>query len=102
MDGSPILLTFDAGTLVVSGRPAEQLLALPGIQHDPRSDSFRAEARHYRPIVEHLRRQKIPYQDDARAFQPTPWPLRTSRDPFPHQTEALQTWVDKGSRGVVV
>jgi superfamily II DNA or RNA helicase len=102
MDGAPILLSFDAGTLLVSGGPVEQLLALPGVQHDPRSDSFRAEARHYRPIVEHLRWQKIAYQDDARAFQPTPWPLRTSRDPFPHQTEALQTWVEKGSRGVVV
>jgi superfamily II DNA or RNA helicase len=102
MDGPSILLKFDAGTLVVSGGPADSLLVLPGVQHDPRSDSFRSEARHYREIVEHLRRQKIAYQDEARAFQPTPWPLRTSRDPFPHQTEALQTWMEKGSRGVVV
>src|SRR5262249_37603312 len=102
MDSSPILLSFDAGTLVVSGRPAEQLLALPGVQHDPRSDNYRAEALHYRLIVEHLRRKKIEYQDEARAFQPTLWQLRTSRDPFPHQTEGLETWIQKGSKGVVV
>src|SRR5262249_5377083 len=34
----------------------------------------------------------------------TPWPLRTSRDPFPHQGEAVETWWrnGKGGRGVVV
>ncbi len=102
MDGSPVILAFDAGTLVVSGAPAERLLGLPGVRHDPRSDSYRAEARHYRPIVEHLRRNKIEYRDEARAFGQTPWPLRTSRDPFPHQTEALESWIKQGSRGVVV
>ncbi|HMF14208.1 MAG TPA: DEAD/DEAH box helicase family protein [Gemmataceae bacterium] len=102
MEPASILLTFDAGTLVVSDAPAEQLLALPGVRHDPRSNSYRAEARLYRSIVEHLRRNQIDYKDDARAFAPTPWPLRTSRDPFPHQTEALETWIEQGSRGVVV
>ena len=97
-----LLLTFDAGTLVVSGAPAEELLALPGVRHDPRSGSYRAEARLYRPIVEHLRRNHIEYKDEARAFGQTPWPLRTSRDPFPHQTEALEAWIKQGSRGVVV
>src|SRR6516225_6390403 len=97
-----ILLTFDAGTVVVAGEPIEQLLALPGVRHDPRSDSYRAEARLYRPIVEHLRQNRIEYKDEARAFGPTPWPLRASRDPFPHQTEALETWIKQGSRGVVV
>jgi superfamily II DNA or RNA helicase len=102
MGTASFLLTFDAGTLVVSGEPIEQLLALPGVRHDPRSDSYRAEARLYRPIVEHLRQNRIEYKDEARAFGPTPWPLRASRDPFPHQTEALETWIKEGSRGVVV
>jgi superfamily II DNA or RNA helicase len=102
MEPASIVLMFDAGTLVVSGAPAERLLALPGIRHDPRLDSYRAEARLYRPIVEHLRRNHVEYKDEARAFGPTPWPLRTSRDPFPHQTEALQAWIKQGSRGVVV
>jgi superfamily II DNA or RNA helicase len=95
-------LTFDQGTIVASDAAPELLLALPGVRHDSRSDSYRAEGRRYRPIVEHLRRHRIEYKDEARIFGPTPWPIRASRDPFPHQSEALETWVKNGSRGVVV
>jgi superfamily II DNA or RNA helicase len=100
---NPIIrLMFDQGTIVASDAAPEQLVALPGVRHDSRSGSYRAEARQYRPIVEHLRRFGIEYKDEARVFGPTPWPLRASRDPFPHQTEALETWIKHGSRGVVV
>ncbi|HYT88557.1 MAG TPA: DEAD/DEAH box helicase family protein [Gemmataceae bacterium] len=97
-----IHLTFDGGTVVVTGAPAEQLAALPGCRFDERTGTYRAEGRSYRALVEHLRRHRIAYQDGARVFQPTPWPLRISRDPFPHQSEGLETWVRQGSRGVVV
>src|ERR1700675_5083507 len=102
MDQPAIHLAFDGGTLVVTGPDPERLAALPYIQRDARTNVHRAEAIHYRALVEHLRREKIPYTDAARAYQPTPWPLRTSRDPFPHQTEALQTWWTTGGRGIVV
>ncbi len=93
-----IQLSFDHGTLVLSGAVSE----LPGVQLDPRTGVHRAEARHYRAIVEELRRRNISYADGARNYRPTPWPLRTSRDPFPHQTEALDAWWNAGRRGVVV
>jgi superfamily II DNA or RNA helicase len=102
MDVPPIHLSFDAGTLVVSGVAPERLAALPHVQSDPRTNTHRAEARHYRALVEHLRKHGIPYKDEARAYQATPWTLRTTREPFPHQTEALQTWWRQGARGVVV
>jgi superfamily II DNA or RNA helicase len=102
MDAGPIHLKFDGGTLVVSGAEPEVLATLPGCRPDPRSGACRAEARGYRALVEHLRRQRIVYQDDARAYDATPWTLRTSRDPFPHQIEALDTWWQAGGRGVVV
>lgn len=101
---SPILhrmevrLTFDGGTVVVAGAPP----GLPGCRHDPRTNSFRAEARHYRAIVEHLRAEKIAYADDARDWQPLAYNLRATRDPFPHQTEAVAAWWRAGGRGVVV
>ncbi len=97
-----IHLSFDRGTLLVTGAPAEVLSTLPGCRFDQRQNTFLAEARYYRALVEHVRARHLPYQDEARAFQPTPWPLRTSRDPFPHQTEALAAWCQAGSRGVVV
>ena len=102
MDTAAVHLAFDGGTLVVSGADAERLASLPGCRLDPRSGSYRAEARGYRTLVEHLRAHRIAYIDEARAYQPTPWPLRASRDPFPHQTEALDVWWRHGGRGLVV
>ena len=102
MDHPALHLAFDGGTLVVTGPDPVRLAALPHCRFDARTNVYRAEAIHYRALVEHLRREKVPYKDEARAYQPTPWPLRTSRDPFPHQTEALKTWWDAGGRGVVV
>jgi superfamily II DNA or RNA helicase len=102
MNDSTLHLAFDGGTLVVTGPDPERLAALPYCRFDARTNVYRAEAVHYRALVEHLRREQIPYKDEARAYQPTAWPLRTSRDPFPHQTEALQTWWNANGRGVVV
>src|SRR5262245_21083727 len=102
MEATAIRLAFDGGTLVLAGATPELLETLPGVQFDPRSGAHRAEARCYRDLVEYLRRHQVPYEDQARAYQPTPWPLRTSRDPFPHQTEALEAWWQQGRRGVVV
>jgi superfamily II DNA or RNA helicase len=102
MNEHPLHLAFEGGTLVVTGAAPERLAALPYCQPDPRTGVFRAEALHYRALVEYLRRERIAYEDHARAYQPINWPLRTSRDPFPHQTEALQAWWNSGARGVVV
>jgi superfamily II DNA or RNA helicase len=102
MDAAPLTLTFDRGTLLLSGATPEYLASLPGARLDARTQSYRAEGRHYRAIVETLRETKTPYHDDARTFQPIAWPLRTMRSPFPHQTEALDTWHHHGSRGIVV
>jgi superfamily II DNA or RNA helicase len=102
MEGTPIHLSFDGGTLLVTGADPERLRSLPGCRLDPRSGSYRAEARAYRALVEHLRRQRLAYRDDARAYQASSWPLHSPRVPFPHQTEALETWWIAGGRGVVV
>jgi superfamily II DNA or RNA helicase len=103
MDEPLVHLRFEQDSLLVTGPDPEQLAALPGCRPDPRTPgACRAEARCYRAIVEQLRRQRIAYRDEARAYEPAAWPLRTSRDPFPHQTEALEAWWKNGGRGVVV
>lgn len=99
---SPLRLTFDGGTLVLTGGSEEQLAALPGVQWDERTSVHRAEGRYYRTIIETLRKQQQSYRDDARVYQPTPWTLQATREPFPHQTEALDTWWQRGARGLVV
>lgn len=102
MQDTTIQLAFDGGTLVLTGAEPQTLAALPHCRFDGRSGSYRAEARCYRSLVEYFRQQQLPYNDQARAYEPTPWPLKTSREPFPHQTEALDAWWKQGRRGVVV
>lgn len=99
---NPVQMRFDAGTLVLAHENDELLRSLPGCQFDSRNNCFRAEGRYYRAIVEDLRQRTIPYTDEARQFQPTPWNIRDPREPFPHQTEAMDTWWKQGGRGVVV
>jgi superfamily II DNA or RNA helicase len=102
MEAVPLCLAFDGGTLLVSGADPDVLAALPGCRLDPRCGGYRAEAYHYRAIVEVLRARKLPYKDEARSYQPTSWRLRSERQPFPHQSEALEAWWQNGGRGVVV
>jgi superfamily II DNA or RNA helicase len=97
-----LCLSFEGGTLLLEGLPADDTLGLPGLQHDPRTGAHRAEAIWYRSLVEHLRAQKIPYVDKARAYEKTPWPIRIDKPAFPHQTEGLAAWWKAGGKGVVV
>jgi len=96
-----ITLGFEGGTVTLSG-PSEVALGLPGVRADPRTGDFRAEGSGYRAIVEALRVRKIPYEDKARAWGPVDWPPRTSREPLPHQAEALAAWWAAGGRGLCV
>ena len=100
----PVHLAFDRGTVLVSaGPPGFEYTSLPGVLFDPRTSMHRAEARHYRAIVEKLITDKVPYSDGARGWpnQSTGWKLQVERTPHPHQTEALNTWWGTGRRGVV-
>ncbi|MBY0230473.1 MAG: DEAD/DEAH box helicase family protein [Gemmataceae bacterium] len=101
MSAETVHLSCQEATVVLAGAP-DLLASLPGVRIDPRTETHRAEGRDYRAIVEALRERGVPYEDKARAWQPTPWPLRVSRDPFPHQREAVDTWWRTGGRGVVV
>jgi superfamily II DNA or RNA helicase len=99
----PLRLLFDAGTLIVEGLDPEQEPGLPGVKYDFRTRQFRAEAIWYRTVVEHLRKHKKRYTDDARAYEPSVWRLQVTKEPFPHQLEGLRAWWEKaGGRGVVV
>ncbi len=100
---SRILLSFDGGTLVLTG-DAPVLNSLPGVIWDSRTQSHRAEGRSYRPIVETLRQQRIPYLDQARGYpaEPTPWILNTDRQPRDYQCESVETWNREQKRGVIV
>jgi superfamily II DNA or RNA helicase len=102
---TPLTLAYDRGTVLVSGGPAQfEYTSLPGVLFDPRASVYRAQGRHYRVIVEHLLREKIPYTDEARGWenQPAGWKRTIEREPHWYQTEALSAWWQAGRRGVIV
>src|SRR5207247_4174031 len=100
MTFSPIRLTFDGGTVVVTGGRDEDRANLPGVAFDPRTKTDRAEGRHYRRIVEHVMARKIPYEDAARDYKAVTWTLSSDRTPFPHRTEAVEAGWKGGGRGL--
>src|ERR1700678_2459252 len=104
MELPPLRLAFEGGTVGVTGGSPELLATLPHVCTDRRGNVHRTEGRYYRPLVEHLRREKIPYVDEARGYPAaqSPWRLQTERQPFPHQEEAVAAWWAAGARGVVV
>lgn len=101
----PLTLTYDRGTVVVAGGPPGfDFASLPGVLFDPRTSAYRAQGRHYRAVVEHCLRAKIPYTDDARGWEnkPSGWALTDPRTPHAHQRDAVAAWWQAGGRGVVV
>jgi hypothetical protein len=70
MQAPRVQLSFDGGTVVVTGPDAGLLASLPGCRLDPRTGAHRTEAINYRAVVEHLRRADIAYEDAARQYQP--------------------------------
>ncbi|RMH80186.1 MAG: DEAD/DEAH box helicase [Calditrichaeota bacterium] len=98
---TPIEIYFDKGTLTFKHLPREVQEHFSGIRWDPRTRIYRAPAYLYRPIILHLHRRKLPFQDHARKFEPQAFPLRHPITPYPHQQEAMEAWIRNGYRGVV-
>src|SRR3954447_4328267 len=102
---APLRLAHDRGTVLVSdGPPGFVYGSLPGVLFDPRTSAHRAQGRHYRAIVEHILREKLPYTDTARGWEnkPTGWKLNSDRRPRDYQREAVEKWTAGGRRGLIV
>lgn len=108
MSGVPVALAFDRGTLVLDGDDAlpeadREALARLGFVADPRAGGrLRAPASAYRRALAQLVRGGHEVDDQARAYEELTLKTRRSRDPYPHQAEALEAWWRLGRRGVVV
>jgi superfamily II DNA or RNA helicase len=105
MSEMPVSLSYDRGTVMVTGGPHGFVFStLPGVVFDPRTSSHRAQGRFYRAIVEQLIRDKIPYEDTARGWanEPAGWKLNNERTARDYQTAAVNGWMKGGRRGVVV
>ncbi len=101
-DVPTLRLTFEGGTILIEGLAEDDTGGLPGLRYDPRARMHRAEAIWYRDIITRLHESKVAFQDDARAYEKSPWPFRVVKQAFPHQTEGLEAWWKARGRGVVV
>ena len=101
--GAPALsLHFTDGTLVVPVLdPSAEDVVGSMLTHDRRTDTHRAPAFAYRQIVSALREAGLPYDDQARQFEPIVVARRSSFTPYPHQASALDAWWAHGGRGIV-
>ncbi|MBW4485171.1 MAG: DEAD/DEAH box helicase family protein [Tildeniella torsiva UHER 1998/13D] len=94
-------LTYDRGTLILHPPPRGR--SWVDFAHwDDRIEKFRIPAQQYRALVETLRAEQVPFNDQAQTFAPLELDPRLSLEPYLHQTEALQAWIDQRWRGVVV
>jgi len=101
----PIRLTFDRGTLLLHADPPldPEPLARFGVLPDPRlGGALRAPAGAYRAVLTWLIRAGHAVDDQARAYEELSLGSRRTREPYPHQAEALGAWRQGGRRGVVV
>ncbi|MBF0370629.1 MAG: DEAD/DEAH box helicase family protein [Magnetococcales bacterium] len=95
-------LSFDQGTLRLTGKPKELEPVAEYLKWDDRSGDYRAEARHYGPLAITLHRLKIPFEDQAKGFANHRFEAPGEFMPRPHQQEAFQAWSQSKGRGVVV
>ncbi len=94
------VLRFAAGTLELRGFTAEPVPE--GFVWDTRTACLRAPAMTYARTVLGLRRDKVPYTDEARAYVDIPGVVRAHRAARPYQDEAIAAWLRGMGRGVVV
>ena len=68
---------------------------------DDRTKQHRAKASSYRNLILKLTQEKKPYEDHASQYKKIDLSLRKAITPRPHQSSALQAWLES-KEGVVV
>ncbi len=94
-------ISFDRGTLIVHPPPKGKTW-VDYATWDDRVEKFRIPAIYYRAFIEALQGEKTDFIDNARAFETLALVSSMEREPYPHQSEALQEWKQAGRNGVVV
>src|SRR5512139_1562565 len=96
-------LVFQGGTVRLDGLSPDGATSLPPVcTWDARENTFRVPASSYADLVLWLRAKKLPFTDDARAYDTLDIEPAARHEPFPYQREALDAWAAHRFRGVVV
>ncbi|MGK7938676.1 MAG: DEAD/DEAH box helicase [Crocosphaera sp.] len=97
----PSKLKYDRGTLILHPPPRGQAW-IEFATWDDRIEKFRIPAIYYRTLIETLQVHNLNFVDNAKEFFPLDLTPSFERQPYPHQTEALEAWKGSGRKGVVV
>ena len=100
-------IEFDHGTLIIHapGVTPDTLASIPQLPQlcwDDRISAYRVSAISYRRLISALTRNKINFEDKARAYGNLDLKFQYDRKPFPYQAEAVEAWDKNGGSGVVV
>ncbi len=95
------ILKYDRGTLILHPPPKGKAW-IDLATWDDRIEKFRIPAMHYRTLIETLQSTDTAFIDKAKEFTALDFQFSQERDPYPHQTEALNAWKKAGRRGVIV
>ena len=101
MSSTPIVLRFDAGTLLLDGIDRSTTVP-PAFRWDDRVLRWRAPAWAYRHVVRELIRRETPYEDQARAYHQFDFSTKLQIEPRPYQQQAINEWRRHERCGVVV
>jgi superfamily II DNA or RNA helicase len=94
-------LTFDRGTLLLHPPPRGKAW-IEYATWDDRVERFRIPASDYRRLVLALQAEQTPIVDEARRFDELALVAALEMDPYAHQRQALDAWIQAGRTGVVV
>jgi superfamily II DNA or RNA helicase len=94
-------LTYDRGTLILHPPPRGKDW-MDFAVWDDRIERFRVPAIQYRNLVTALRSSGLELDDKAKAFQEIQLTPSLEMEPYPHQQEALDAWIQAGKTGLVV
>ncbi|HEY9909233.1 MAG TPA: DEAD/DEAH box helicase family protein [Thermosynechococcaceae cyanobacterium] len=94
-------LTYDRGTLILHPPPRGKDW-MDFAVWDDRIEKFRVPAIQYRNLMTALRSAGTELDDKAKAFHEVELKPSLEMEPYPHQREALESWVQAGKTGLVV
>ena len=96
-----IRVRFASGTIEIHGLDKASTL-LPAARWDARTACHRAPAMAYAPTILALRKAKLEYTDEARAYEELTCRAIAKFEPRPYQAEAVAAWRAARGRGVIV
>ncbi|MGH9923448.1 MAG: DEAD/DEAH box helicase family protein, partial [Nitrososphaerales archaeon] len=88
---------YDNGTIVIKG-----IGHIPFATLDPRTNALRAQALHYKDIIEYMKSSDIEYEDQVLDLIPSPHLEAKGLVLRDYQQKALNSWIRAAMKGCVV